>query len=209
MTNSVSRKDGDIGHDPVLVNYGGVLHSFHYSATGGNLRHARKTPAGWRFEDLDGTSGSICGKNANLGKNPVALVHNGTLQVFAYDEGNKDLRHYWSDQTGWHCETLEGDPNAVLGNGETGGEVGAMPSFVSLNGQLHGLAKETKYGSLRHYWTDASGWHAENFDGLGGNPAGRVGHSTGDDPVTIRFGTTPQFFWHDNTKGNLRHSIPN
>lgn len=206
---AISRKDGDIGHNPTILSYNGALHAFYHNKTAGTLRHAWKAENGsWRFEDLDGTPHAICGLDSKVGEHSAAVIHNNTLQVFYSDVDNKNLRHAWADQSGWRCETLEGDDNAVLGNGGSG-EVGAMPTAVSLGPtSLHVFAKETKWGSLRHYWTTASGWRSENFDGFGGNPSGRVSHSTGDDPLTVRLGSTPQLFYYDNTRGDLRHAIP-
>lgn len=203
---SVSGYTGNVGLDPTLQVHNGTLQAFYYDAGQKNLRHAWADSKGWHFQNLDGDAGSVGGLSADLGKNPAAAVYNNTLQVFYYDESNGNLRHAWSDSSGWHFETMEGDPNALLGYDSN---VGAMPTVAVVGTTLQVFAYEPQWGALRHYWVDATGWHAENLDGLGGNPAGRRNGNVGADPVAIAFGGGLQLFYYDVDRGDLRHAVPN
>lgn len=176
------------------------------SAENKNLRHAWANSTGWHSENLDGDPNSALGQDTDTGYDPTMVLFNGTLQALYYDKTNGNLRHAWSDANGWHCETLDGDTNSLMGNNE---DLGGMPTAVSLGGtSLNVFAKDMKWGGLRHYWTDTNGWHSELFDGYGGSPAGRLNYSIGDDPTVTNYNGTLQLFYYDNTAGNLRHAIP-
>lgn len=203
---SISGYDSNVGLDPTTVSQNDMLQVFYYDTSQNNLRHAWADGAGWHFENLDGDLHSICGRDGVVGKNPSAVEYQNTLQVFYYDQTGGDLRHAWSDSTGWHCETLEGDRHSLLG---FDGDVGAMPTAAVVGDSLQVFAEEPQWGTLRHYWNNTSGWHSENFDGLGGSPGGRVNHAVGADPSVTVYGGRTQLFYYDQTEGNLRHATPN
>ena len=132
-TGSIAGLNADLGQDPTsVVDGSGVLQLFYYDATNGNLRHAWSNSTGWHFENLDGDTGSIGHLNSNLGANPVTLNYGSTVQLFYYDVTNGNLRHAWSDSTGWHFETLDGDAGSISGYSS---DVGAMPTATVFHRQ--------------------------------------------------------------------------
>lgn len=106
------RKNADVGRTPSLLVAGDTLHSFYYDATGGNLRHGlTQDGIHWRFEDLDGTAGSILKRNHNVGQTPSAVVMpDGTIHVAYRDasHGNLILATALPGRP-WTSIVLEGD----------------------------------------------------------------------------------------------------
>ena len=104
----------DVGSDIAATIYDNTLQLFYYDATYGNLRHAWYNGTSWRFEDLDGNTSSVSHDTDNVGINPsVTVAADGSLQLFYYDKTTGDLRHAWSDATGWHFENLDGDIGSI------------------------------------------------------------------------------------------------
>ncbi|MFJ6901788.1 hypothetical protein [Streptomyces hokutonensis] len=201
---SLGHLDSNLGTDPTSAVFNGRLHLFYRDIGNGNLRHAWDDPTtGWHFETLDGDAGSTAGLNADTGSTPTAVVYGSTLQLFYYDNTNGNLRHAWDDGTvGWHFENLEGDSGSVSNYVST---VGLMPTATVLNGNLQVFYYEAQDGGrLRHAFNDATGWHFENLDGLGGQ-TGRYIANEGLDPVAIPYGGHVQLLYYDGTNGNLRH----
>jgi surface antigen len=202
-SNSIAGFSANLGQDPTVVTYGTTLQLFYYDTTNGNLRHAWANSSGWHFENLDGDSNSIGGLNANVGGNPTAIVFQNALHAFYYDKTHADLRHMWSDASGWHTEKFEGDANSISG---FSGSVGTMTAAVVEGAVLQLVHYEAGGGNLRHGWANSSGWHFENLDGAGGTPDGRLNANVGQDPVVMVFGGKVHTFYYDGTGGNLRHT---
>ena len=121
---SIAGADGDIGQNPVVAAVGGHLQLLYYDATRGNLRHAWTDASGWHFENLDGDTGSIAGADGDIGRSPALTVVNGQIQAFYYDVTRGNLRHAWTDASGWHFENLDGDPGSIAG---ADGDIGRNP----------------------------------------------------------------------------------
>lgn len=220
---SIGGLNADLGYDPAVTVNNDVLQLFYYAAalpgqpygSLGNLRHAWKDGAGWHFENLDGDPGSIGGLNADLGRNPAVtnytISNYNTLQLLYYDATNTNLRHAWADAAGWHFENLEGDPGSIS---RYSSDVGGMPTIISSGGVLQSFYYEYNGGNLRHGWSDATGWHFENLDGMGGSPGGsgpsggRVNRNVGHDPNISEYSGGLQLYYYDATNGNLRHAWP-
>lgn len=200
---SVSRSSSDTGFTPSVVSYNGTTQVFYYDRMYGNLRHAWSDANGWHFENLDGDVGSIGRSNADLGVYSVGLVFNDTLQLFYTDLTNTNLRHAWSDSSGWHFENLDGDSGSIARNE---GMVGKTPSALVYNGGLQLLYYDESKGGLRHAWNDTGGWHFEDLDGSGGQPTGRSTANVGFDPAMVTYNGMVQTLYVDGTYGNLRHT---
>ncbi len=156
---------------------------------------APTSPVPWNFETLDGGSGSVGQDPGTLGLNPAAVNYNGTLQTFYYDQSHNYLMHAWNDSTGWHFEHLDGAGGT---NGRTTDGVGKSPSVVVYNGYLQVFYYDLTANSLRHAWTDASGWHFETLD-----HSGNVGAAS----TAAVYGTSLQVFYPNSTNGDLRHTL--
>lgn len=182
---------------------GSDMQLFYYEAYGDNLRHAwYNTTSGWSFETLDGDSGSISGYDSSVGQNPSVTVMGSSIQLFYYDAGTGSLRHAWSGSSGWHFENLDGGGSII---GPNRFQVGLYSSAVSLDGSsIQVVYFDNRWTNLRHAWSDSSGWHFENLDGLGGGPAGRINTDVGSFPVLTSFGGTLNAFYYDIVNGNLR-----
>lgn len=205
QTTTNNRKDANLGLDPTAVMYGDSLQLYYYDSQNGNLRHAWTDANGWHFEDLDGYTTTGGHNNADVGINPTAVVYGTTLQLFYYDRDSTNLRHAWSDATGWHFENLEGDKGSVTRHD---GNVGMTPSAVVEGTTLH-VFHSASDGSLRHVWSSATnGWQAERLDGFGDDgTAGRLTGSLGQDPSAIVYGSKANVFYYDTARGNLRQAI--
>ncbi len=202
---SVAGFNANLGKDPVSILYSNGIQLFYYDATNGNLRHAWDNGGGWNFETMDGASGTYGNVNGDVGLNPEALAFGSSLQLFYYDATNGNLRHGWSDSGGWHFENLEGDVGSVSGyNSNTG----LTPTATVLGSSLQLFTYEANSagGNLRHAWADSGGWHFENLDGAGGEPAGRITANLGEDVRAITYGGKVHLFYYDATYGNFRHS---
>lgn len=181
---------------------GTTIQLFYYQSAGDNLRHAwYDTTTGWHFENLDGDSGAISGYDGSVGQNP-SVTYNGSLQVFYFDASGGSLRHAWTDANGWHFEALDGANSSIGPNRYTVGLYSSAISGDGVNIQL--VYYDQRWSNLRHAWTDSSGWHFENLDGLGGGPAGRVPWDVGQFPVLTSFGGSLNVFYYDILYGNLR-----
>ncbi len=203
---SISGYSSDVGNDPVTIAWNGGLQVFDYDGGAKRLRHTWSDQTGWHSENMDGDIGSVCHGNGDMGKNPTTAIYNNQLHVFYYNSTSGNLRHAWSDTTqGWQCETLDGDPHAVLGNNIN---VGAMPTAGVVGNTLQVFAERLDFGGLQHYWADTTGWHSEDLDGFGGAPTGRSNHPTGADPIIVNYDGTAELFYYDQTNGNLRHALP-
>lgn len=185
-----------------MVVNGTTIQLFYYQSAGDNLRHAwYDTTTGWHFENLDGDSGAVSGYDGSVGQNP-SVTYNGSLQVFYFDASGGSLRHAWTDANGWHFEALDGANSSIGPNRYVVGLYSSAISGDGVNIQL--VYYDQRWSNLRHAWTDSSGWHFENLDGLGGGPAGRVPWDVGQFPVLTSFGGSLNVFYYDILYGNLR-----
>lgn len=197
----------DVGRTPSAVVYGTSLQLFYLDNTNGVLRHAWSANGTfWNFENLDGGSGSVSGYTASVGSDPTAVSYSGTLQVFYYDSSYGNLRHAWSNSTGWHFENLDGDPGSI---GKDDADVGYNPAAVVYGSTLQVFYYDATNGNLRHAWSDSNGWHFETLDGdpgsIGKNNA-NLGLTPNATVLSTSSGTSLQVFYYDKTNGNLQHA---
>jgi hypothetical protein len=200
----VGHGNGNIGQTPRVANYLGTLQLFYYDQTNGNLRHAWSNSTGWHFENLDGDPGAVGRYNSDLGRWPVVMDYNSTLQLFYYDQGQGNLRHAWSNSTGWHFENLDGDSGSVS---QRNGNVGLMPAMTQgANGRLYVFYYDQAGGNLRSAAAGTSGWQFANVDGDNGALA-TWNSDTGLDATATVFNGTVQLFYSDAGNGALRHGF--
>ncbi|MGF7229592.1 MAG: hypothetical protein ACQR33_06480, partial [Candidatus Saccharibacteria bacterium] len=144
---------------------------------------------------------AISGYTYSFGeKSSVAFT--GSLQLFYYYAPCGSLRHAWTDSTGWHFEELDGSNSSIGPNRYAVGLYSSATSTDGTNIQL--IYFDNNWTNLRHAWTDSTGWHFENLDGLGGGPAGRINTDVGSFPLLTSFGGTLDAFYYDIADGNLR-----
>lgn len=166
-------------------------------------------PAGagaWRFEVLDGDSGTGGRIPTSAGLDKVTLEYQGQIHLFY--KGSATLRHAWFTGT-WHYERL--DPVGIPGPGDN---IGDGVSATLWQNQIHlftherpsatALSDGTLGGNLVHHWFDGQ-WHREVLDGEGG-AGGRTTNVVGEDTKTAVYGTSLQVFYNDETAGRLRHA---
>lgn len=196
---------GDVGKALTAFIYDDTLHIYYYDTTNQSLRHAWYNPAnGWIFEVVDGSSGSISNKIANVGMSNIALEYAGGMHVFYYDATNTNLRHAWyTPVTGWKFENLDGDFGSISG---FDANTGQNPEAIVYGGTVQLFYYDVSNGNLRHAWSSPTeSWKFENLDGDLGSVSGN-NNNVGQDPtITIHDGSF-QLFYYDITNGNLRHA---
>jgi hypothetical protein len=200
------RYNANVGMTPAAVAYGTTLQLFYYDATNGNLRHAWTLDGTtWKFENLDGDIGSIGRLEANLGADPAVTTFGTTLQLFYYDASHGNLRHAWSNETGWHFENLDGDPGSI---GHMDSNLGSTPAVLPFGTSLQVMYYDIQNGNLRHAWATATGWHFENLDG----DPGSIGHYNGNVGITPSLAQSSDgdlhVFYYESSgdQGDLRHA---
>ncbi|MGF7229607.1 MAG: hypothetical protein ACQR33_06555, partial [Candidatus Saccharibacteria bacterium] len=161
---AISGASGNVGStSKVVVDSTGALNIFYPNTDNGDLRRAWSDSTGWHFENLDGDSGSIAGQAGNygqsLGSSLSAIVVGTDMHVFYYATNGENLRHAWYNASGWHFETLDGDSGAISGYNASVGQ----NSSVAYNGSLQLFYYDATGASLRHAWTDSTGWHFEEL----------------------------------------------
>jgi hypothetical protein len=125
--------------------------------------------------------------------------------LFYYDSTFGNLRHAWSNATGWHFENLDGDPGSI---GHWNSDLGNTSAAISFNGSLQVTYFDNGSGNLRHAWANAAGWHFENLDG----DPGSIGHYNGNVGISPAMavdssGTMHVFYYESNgDKGDMRHA---
>jgi hypothetical protein len=203
------RYTADLGYTPAAMTFGASgVQLFYYDLTNGNLRHAW-TPDGstWNFENLDGDPGSVGHLDGDIGQNPAVtyLAPASSIQLYYYDYSHGNLRHAWSDATGWHFENLDGDPGSV---GHWNADVGRNSAVAVYNNGLQLFYYDFTNGNLRHAWTTSTGWHFENLDGDPGS-VGRLNSNVGENPTIVADESIGKLgvFYYDHTYGNLRGAV--
>jgi hypothetical protein len=149
---AISTLNADLGTDPTTAVFNGILHVFYRDTTNGNLRHAWDHPTtGWRFENLEGSPSSVSQYDSDVGQMPTATVLGSTLQVYYYEPNGGNLRHAFSDATGWHFENLDG----AGGNPSTryNANVGWDPAAVAYQGHVQLIYYDVTNNNLRHAWS--------------------------------------------------------
>lgn len=199
---AVGHSSADLGDDPEVKVFNNNLQLMYYDVSNGNLRHAWTDSNGWHFENLDGDPGSVGRGNSNLGRQPALQVLNNNLQLFYYDVSNGNLRHAWTNSTGWHFENLDGDPGSVFRHNSN---LGMTPAVTVQNNVLYLLYYDQQNGVLRHGYSDSTGWHKANLDGNYESVSQRLGNS-GIDPTIIPYGGNVQAFYYDFSFNDLRHA---
>jgi len=202
---SVLRTDSNTGLNPVSVVYGSTLQTFYYDQQNGRLMHTWSDSSGWHSEVLDGAGGSNGRTTENVGKSPSVVINGTTLQVFYYNLSERTLRHAWSDSSGWHFETLDGNAASVSGQS---GDMGSVSTAVMYGSSIQLFYPNLTNGDLRHAWTDSSGWHFENLDGDAGSKAGQKGNyapSVGTSLTSIVYQNNLHVFYYSSAQQVLRH----
>lgn len=191
----------NLGLNVTPVVYGSTLQLFYYDSTRGVLRHSWYNGSTWRFENLDGDVGSIGQRAANVGQGSTAATYGTSLQLFYYDSSNGNLRHAWSDTTGWHFENLDGDPGSIAGKNAS---LGQWPSVHVFGNSLQLFYYDATNGNLRHGFTGGSvPWRFENLDGDAGS-IGHIGHNVGLMSTATDYNNVLYLFYYDSSSGGLR-----
>ncbi|MBI1857009.1 hypothetical protein HY003_01175 [Candidatus Saccharibacteria bacterium] len=196
------RLSGNMGLDITAITNGDSLHLFYSDATQGNLRHAWHDGSIWRFENLDGTPASIASKDGNIGQGIKAEFIGNSIHAFYYDGTAGNLRHAWTDANGWHFEDLDGSGSSVSRYNST---LGSSPEFAIWQGSLHVYYHDIAYGTLRHAWTDANGWHFEDLDGSGSSVSRYISNVGLRSSIVIA-GSTMNIFYDDAPTRSIRQA---
>ncbi len=202
---SISHQSGDVGANPSVTTLNGSIQLFYYDRGQGNMRHAWADATGWHFENLDGDAGSLGHLTTDTGLYSTVSTFAGFVQLYYYDRGQGNLRHAWTDATGWHFENLDGDVGSIA---RQSGDVGLSPSMTIVGSSIQLFYYDRGQGNLRHAWSDATGWHFENLDGDVGSIA-RLSGDVGINSSVSSFGGSIQLFYYDRGQGNLRHAWAN
>jgi hypothetical protein len=203
---SVSHYDSNLGQDPSLAVFGNSLQATYYDSVTNNLRHAWYQPGSiWRFENLDGDFGSIAGYDADVGSSSKLVTYGSSLHALYRDSTRANLRHGWTDASGWRFENLDGDLGSIAHHDA---ELGENPAALVYNGTLQVFYYDKSYGNLRHAWADGTGWRFENLDGDAGSISRKEGN-TGLMPTAVDLNGTLQLFYYSASGGNLEHAFAN
>lgn len=200
---SVSGKDINVGNSQVqgVAVHGRDLQIVYYDATNTALRHSWWNGKKWSFEHLDGTSGSVSGKNISVGENPSIVSWKGQVQSFYYDATNKALRHAWWTGREWKFETLNGTSTSVLR--ETG-EMGSNTSAVTVNGRIAVTYYNRSTGGWQLAYFD-NGWSSLALDGGPKSISGSTSSVGGQLSIAPYLDKKLQIFYRDNS-GGLKHA---
>jgi len=205
-SDSISSTNANVGPNPSSLLFNGDLYVFYYDVTNGNLRMALNDPTtGWNITTHDGQGGSAGRLDAKIGLFPSAVIYDNQLHVFYYDSANGNLRHSWSDSNGnnWQFETLDGGGGV---SGRIEADLGITPAAVEKDGILQVFYYDQTNNNLRHAWfVPGNTWKFENMDGDSG-AVSRNNANVGIHPSVIKYGTTLQLFYYDQTGGNMRHA---
>lgn len=159
---SVARNIAAVGLSPSVTTYDNSIQLYYYDAGRTNVRHAwASTTQGWRFEDLDGDGNTAISRRlSDTGLTSSVANVNGSLKVLYYDRLYGNLRTAWTDSSGWQFANLDGDPGSLGGQD---GDVGFQSGVMDFYGSEQVFYYNRTTGSLRHAWTDSSGWHFEDL----------------------------------------------
>lgn len=187
--------------------FNGAIRLLYHSASTQTLRYAWSDGSAWHFANLDGGHVlTVSGDTDSIGRNPSVTAAAGSLHVFSYDSTLGDLRHEWYDGTAWHFENLDGATAAV---GPDHFDVGLYSAPVLSGATLRVFYYDSTWGELRQAASaPGQSWQFTNLDGLGGQPATRVGANSdvGSYVFAAIYRGVPHVFYYDATQGNLRHA---
>jgi hypothetical protein len=207
-TGSIAGNNYNLGQTPTEVQFGSNLYVFYYDTQNGLLRYAWANSSGWHFAVLDGEGGSSGRISADLGLAPTVTVYEGVLEMFYYDSTDGSLRHAWSTNgTSWKFETLDGPGSSITGHTED--NVGATPNvIVADRNSLEVFYYDATAGTLRHAWSNETGWHFETLDGSSGSVSKAVA-DVGIDTTSAVYKGGLNLFYDDLSNGDLRHAWEN
>jgi hypothetical protein len=146
---SVGRSNSNLGRNPSVTIHNGQLQLFYYDIQYGNLRHAWTTTKGWAFENIDGDTGAIFGRNKNTGVTPKVISYNNVLYLFYYDQTDGELRYAYADNTGWHKASLDGGFGSIS---KRDSNAGVDPTVIPYNNNLQLFYYDFSSNDLRHAW---------------------------------------------------------
>lgn len=204
--------DLNVGRYPQVLKFGSDIQLFYYNATDSSLRHAWWGKDGvWKFEELDGTDGSIIGRNSDIGSAVSANYYSGKLQLFYYDKINGLLLHTWWSNSRWKTEIFDGEAGSgsVIGNVINSGQ---QVKTITFNGSLYVYYYDnaTNFSGGRTsgwrlaYWYNGN-WNGFMLDGGNSSLSGSSLKTAGDISLSIHDGRQMQAFYQDST-GGLRHA---
>lgn len=186
------RTDATYASDTAAVAFGGAPHVFSYDATHGDLRHAWRTSAGWRFETVDGAGGAGGRRAADVGRTVSAVATATAIDVFYVDSTAGDLRHaHWVPQQGWRFATLDGAGGAA---GRVTGSVGGGSSAAVIGGALNVFYADGTRKDVRRAVQGPQGWTFSVLDGAGG-PGGRSTRPMGGYTRVVVAAGVPHVFY--------------
>ena len=180
-TSRIAGHTGDRVGSPVSATLlAGQPQVYYADATAASLRHVWWTPAGWRFETLDGSASTLPGHTGDRVGSAVAVTQmNGTAQVYYYDATRRSLRHAWWNGSAWRFETVDGAGSVIAGH--DGDEVGPALSVTEMTKGPQVYYADASAHSLRHAWWTPAGWRYETLDGPGSTIPGHTGDQVGAD----------------------------
>jgi hypothetical protein len=155
-----------------------------------------------QFENLDGGTGAVSGSTGQVGNYAQTITVGTSVHVFFYDIAGGNLRHGWTDNAGWHFETIDG---AGGGNGQVNADVGGMPYPIVYNNQLYVAYHDFTDGTLRLASQSGGVWSVQTLDGAAG-AGGRTADNVAWDINIAVQGNGINIFYSDATNGDLRHA---
>ncbi len=162
-TSPVSKQTLSVGLSPFVLAYQNGIQLYYYSSANKLLRHAWTDTTGWHFENLDGSTTAVSRSTADVGQNIGGTLLGTSIELFYYDATSGNLRHAWTDTTGWHFENLDGVPGSVA-NPPSDLDIGYAPSAALFStNSIELFYYDRSSQNLRHAWTDTTGWHFENL----------------------------------------------
>ncbi len=148
-------------------NYNGTVQLFYYDSNSKSLRHIYEKNHTFKTETLDGTAGSIIGRNGDVGSAVSSMAYGRSgIQLFYYNNDTGDLEHTWWNpaQQQWKSETLDGTAGSIIGRN---GDVGSAVSGQVYYGGIQLFYHNTTTGELIHTWWNPyrQDWYSERMDG--------------------------------------------
>lgn len=193
-TSSISMQNSDTGVSPKVLVYNGNLQVYYHDKTNGSLRHSWWSDGKWKFETMDGLTGSLSKYDANVGSEIDALVYNGGLQLYYYNKTNGSVRHaWWGNDKKWNFETLDGTAGSL---GNATGDIGTSISATLYNGKLQLYYHDKTNGELKHAWWANNKWNFEIMDGNDKSVLKNV-INAGSQVVAKQFGKDLFVFYYD------------
>ena len=83
------------------------------------------------------------------------------------------------------------------------------PPVMLAPGLLRLFYYNSTNGSIRHAWSNATGWHFETLDGAGNISIGKSTDNVGLNATAIQYDNSLQLFYNDTTNNTLLHAWSN